>query len=80
MGRQGRTALPEGLCKDPVQPSQKARKVGEPEAQGQGHTGAGFSTEQDGQVRSLVRLSGLDFSFFWSRVFIDVVERDAHII
>lgn len=55
MGRQGRTALPEGLCKDPVQPSQKARKVGEPEAQGQGHTGAGFSTEQVSVLNRTVR-------------------------
>ena len=69
MGRQGRTAITEGLCKAPVQPSQKARKVGEPEAWGQGHMGAGFNTEQDGQVRPLVQLPGLDFSFFFVQCF-----------
>ena len=41
---------------------------------------AGFDTEQDGQARSPVQLPGLDFSFFLSSVFINVVERDAHII
>lgn len=68
-GQTGKNGPAWGALHAPVQPSQKARKVGEPEAWGQGHTGAGFNAEQDGQVRPLVQLPGLDFSFFFVQCF-----------